>query len=188
MNINPEIEEKLLNLQRCHEKQMKGSHRSTSVALASNHHEYSTSPAKYSNTSRKHLANRTKEEDDEWFVETPKRRPPRTISSSDKRNASAVESNVNRIIRSVAQETTPTIPPSQIITTPTKPIKSNITPVKINPSTNTKVSPANLESKFDAVANKKESEKKKNLQVLSQIQFETLFSVHDFSYFIFCRN
>lgn len=145
---------------------MKGSHRSTSFALASNHHEYSTSPAKYSNTSRKHLANRTKDEDNEWFVETPKRRPPRTISSSEKRNSSAVESNVNRIIRSVAQETTPTTRPSQIIiTTPTKPIKSNITPVKITPSTNAKVSPTNFESKLDATAHKKESEKKKNLQV-----------------------
>lgn len=165
MNINPEIEEKLLNLQRCHEKKMKGNHRSTSFALASNHHEYSTSPAKYSNASRKHLANRTKDEDNEWFVETPKRRPPRTISSSEKRNSSAVESNVNRIIRSVAQETTPTTRPSQIITTPTKPIKSNITPVKITPSTNAKVSHTNFESKLDVTANRKESEKKKNLQV-----------------------
>lgn len=144
---------------------MKGSHRPTSVALASNHHEYSTSPAKYSNNLRKHLANRTKDEDDEWFVETPKRRPARTISSSDKRNASAVESNVNRIIRSVAQEATPTTRPLQIITTPTKPIKSNISPVKIIPCTNTKVSPANLETKLDTVTTKKESEKRKNLQV-----------------------
>lgn len=144
---------------------MKGSHRSTSVALASNHHEYSTSPAKYSNNSRKHVANRPTDEDDEWLVETPKRRPPRTISSSEKRNASAVESSVNRIIRSVAQEATPTTRPSQIITTPTKPIKSNITPVKIISSTITKVSPANLESKLDTVTTKKDSEKRKNLQV-----------------------
>lgn len=105
-NLNPEIEEKLLNLQRCHEKQMKGVQRPTSVALANNHHEY-TSPVKYSSTSRKHSASRPIDTDGDWVMDTPKRRPPRTTSFSEKgkaQNAAVVENDVNRIIRSVAEE------------------------------------------------------------------------------------
>lgn len=162
-NLNPEIEEKLLNLQRCHEKQMKGSQRPTSVALANNHHEY-TSPGKYSSASRKHTANRSMDDDDDWILETPKRRPPRTISSSEKRsvqNISAVESNVNRIIRSVAEETTPTRSTQQVITTPTK---TNITPVQSIANKITKI-PATSPEKVGIVPIKRDSEKKKHLQV-----------------------
>lgn len=85
---------------------MKGVQRPTSVALANNHHEY-TSPVKYSSTSRKHAANRPIDNDDEWIMNTPKRRPPRSTSFSEKgkaQNAAVVENDVNRIIRSVAEE------------------------------------------------------------------------------------
>lgn len=105
-NLNPEIEEKLLNLQRFQEKQMKGEQQSTSAALAHNHHEY-TSPAKQS-SARKRLPVRA-QEDVEWIVETPKRRPPRTNNPSEKKsmpNTSAqIENDVDRIIRSVEEET-----------------------------------------------------------------------------------
>lgn len=107
-NLNPEIEEKLLNLQRFQEKQMKGEQQSTSVALAHNHHEY-TSPIKQS-SARKRLSVRGVD-DEEWIGETPKRRPPRTISSSEKKTTtpntsnSQIEQDVDRIIRSVEEET-----------------------------------------------------------------------------------
>lgn len=80
-NLNPEIEEKLLNLQSRHERQMKGNQRPTSEALLNNHHEYS-SPMR----SRKHTTNRT-DEDDEWILDQPKRRPPRSHIYSDKRQS-----------------------------------------------------------------------------------------------------
>lgn len=106
-NLNPEIEEKLLNLQRFQEKQMKGDQQPTSIALAHNHHEY-TSPVKAASV-RKQTSSRT-QLDNEWLSETPKRRPPRANSSSEKKNshavtASTIESDVNRIIRSVEEET-----------------------------------------------------------------------------------
>lgn len=203
--MNPEIEEKLLNLQRCHEKQMKGVQRPTSVALANNHHEY-TSPVKYSSTSRKHSANRPIDKDDEWNMDTPKRRPPRSTSFSEKgkaQNAAVVENDVNRIIRSVAEETggsggggasggSPAIkspvkaePRSpikkhHIVSTPTKstastPIKSIIANNEIKPVSNT----ANEISPNRRLAQtKKDNEKKKQMQVSNDwkvITFEVVY-------------
>lgn len=86
---------------------MKGDQQSTSVALAHNHHEY-TSPMK--NSSARKRSSVRGHEDIEWVVETPKRRPPRTNSSSEKKNtlnsaSSAIENDVDRIIRSVEEET-----------------------------------------------------------------------------------
>lgn len=78
-NLNPEIEEKLLNLQSRHERKMKGNQRPTSEALMNNHHEYS-SPMK----SRKHTSSRN-DDDDDWMMDTPKRRPPRSSTYSDRR-------------------------------------------------------------------------------------------------------
>lgn len=200
-NLNPEIEEKLLNLQRCHEKQMKGVQRPTSVALANNHHEY-TSPVKYSSTARKHSANRAIENDDEWIMETPKRRPPRTTSFSEKgkaQNAAVVENDVNRIIRSVAEEaggvggvgavsgTTSTIKTpvkseprtpmkNQTVATPAKrtvptPIKSTI--VAAAAATETK--PINnvvneISPNRRMAQTKKDNEKKKQMQVSNDWQ------------------
>lgn len=196
-NLNPEIEEKLLNLQRCHEKQMKGVQRPTSVALANNHHEY-TSPVKYSSSSRKHAANRSLDNDAEWIMETPKRRPPRTTSFSEKgkaQNAAVVENDVNRIIRSVAEETgggtgvggsgsasgvTPTIK-TPIKSEPRTPLKKQqiaSTPVKRTVPTPLKSTIATVETKpVNNVAateispnrrlaqTKKDNEKKKQMQV-----------------------
>lgn len=130
-NLNPEIEEKLLNLQRYQEKQMKGEQQSTSVALIHNHHEY-TSPIKQS-PARKRPSSRTQPGDDDWQLDTPKRRPPRTSSMSDKKispaASAAIETDVNRIIRSVEEETaTETESKStKIITTPSpsKPVNNN---------------------------------------------------------------
>lgn len=99
---------------------MKGIQRPTSIALANNHHEY-TSPVKYaSSSSRKHLAGRPLDEDDEWIMDIPKRRPPRGNSFSEKKNAqnaAVLENDVNRIIRSVAEESGGT---SQVLSTPIK--------------------------------------------------------------------
>lgn len=132
VNLNPEIEEKLLNLQRCHEKQMKGGQRPTAEVLANNHHEY-TSPGKYPSGSRKHSASRT--EDEDWILDTPKRRPPRTTSFSEKKNAQnavVIENDVDRIIRSVAEESTST----QVSSSPVARADAQISPVK-KPAANT---------------------------------------------------
>lgn len=185
-NLNPEIEEKLLNLQRCHEKQMKGVHRPTSVALANNHHEY-TSPVKYSSSARKHPANRPLEADDDWIMDTPKRRPPRASSFSEKKNAqnaAVVENDVNRIIRSVAEESgvptvakTPLVEPQSPAKKPvTAPVATVATPIK-SPIKSPVKSPVVIETKpvsssvneispsKRAAQTKKDNEKKKQMQV-----------------------
>lgn len=108
-NLNPEIEEKLLNLQRCHEKQMKA----TSIVLANNHHEYASHTRSLSY--RKHPSTRQMDEDEEWIMETPKRKPPRTFAEKKiTQNLSVSENDVNRIIRSVAEEASD----SQVIKSP----------------------------------------------------------------------
>lgn len=172
---------------------MKGVQRPTSVALANNHHEY-TSPVKYSSTSRKHAANRAIDNDDEWIMETPKRRPPRTTSFSEKgkaQNAAVVENDVNRIIRSVAEESggvgggsasgvTSTVK-TPVKSEPRTPVKKHQvvpTPVKRTVPTPIKTTIAAAEPKpvNNAVANeispnrrlaqtKKDNEKKKQMQV-----------------------
>lgn len=85
-NLNPEIEEKLLNLQRYQEKQMK----SEPVAVSSPVPQYST-PVK-SNTSQKKRPS-SRHDDDDWILETPKRRPPKGGSNSDRKSESAGESS-----------------------------------------------------------------------------------------------
>lgn len=206
-NLNPEIEEKLLNLQRCHEKQMKGVQRPTSVALANNHHEY-TSPVKYSSTSRgKHAANRSIENDDEWIMETPKRRPPRSTSFSEKgkaQNAAVVENDVNRIIRSVAEESgsvgagsasaatttvkTPVkseprtpVKKHQIVPTPVKrtvptPINSTIATPEPKPVNNvvSEISPNRR-----LAQTKKDNEKKKQMQVRKWLDLKCTYVCFD---------
>lgn len=168
---------------------MKGVHRPTSIALANNHHEY-TSPVKYSSGSRKHSANRSLEEDDDWILDTPKRRPPRASSFSEKKNAqnaAVVENDVNRIIRSVAEESgvpsvtktpvktepqTPTKKPTTVtataaVTTVVTPIKS---PTKINVVNETKpaiVTPPEMSPAKRAAQTKKDNEKKRQMQVSS---------------------
>lgn len=190
-NLNPEIEEKLLNLQRCHEKQMKGVQRPTSVALANNHHEY-TSPVKYSSSSRKHAANRSLEDDSDWIVDTPKRRPPRASSFSEKKNAqnaAVVENDVNRIIRSVAEESggvtsvtktpikvepqTPAKKPTPVAATPIATVPSPIKTVAKTPTNSSLVnetksvsnSVSELSPAKRAAQTKKDNEKKKQMQV-----------------------
>lgn len=177
-NLNPEIEEKLLNLQRCHEKQMKGGHRPTSEVLANNHHEY-TSPVKYASSSRKHAASRPINDDDDWILDTPKRRPPRATSFSEKKNAqnaAVIENDVNRIIRSVAEESTST----QVVSTPAR-SDAQVSPVKKAAATNpVPASPVKNSITSDAkstvesspneknrrlAAIKRDNEKKKQIQV-----------------------
>lgn len=153
-NINPDIEEKLLNLQRCHEKQMKGDHRSLSSVLFNNHHEY-TSPTKQTPT-RKNVPLGRQAEDNEWILETPKRRPPKTTSFSEKKNiinAETVQNDVNRIIRAVAEE---------------KNVIQTVTPKKIAQSpqkTPNKLPLLSPEHNNNQAVIKGESEKKKQLQV-----------------------
>lgn len=77
-NLNPEIEEKLLNLQRYQEKQMKNE----PVVAPSPVPQYST-PVK-SNTSQKKRTS-SRHDDDDWILETPKRRPPKASSNSDRK-------------------------------------------------------------------------------------------------------
>ncbi|XP_037046022.1 nucleosome-remodeling factor subunit NURF301 isoform X4 [Bradysia coprophila] len=85
-NLNPEIEEKLLNLQRYQEKQMK----SEPVVAPSPVPQYST-PVK-SNTSQKKRTS-SRHDDDDWILETPKRRPPKGSSNSERKSEVVGESS-----------------------------------------------------------------------------------------------
>lgn len=122
---------------------MKGNQRPTSEALANNHHEY-TSPVKYTSGSRKHAASRPIDEDDEWMLDTPKRRPPRASSFSEKKNAqntAAIENVVDRIIRSVAEESTS----SQVTSSPAVRANAQTSPIKkttTTPTATTTVTPS----------------------------------------------
>lgn len=165
---------------------MKGVQRPTAIALANNHHEY-TSPVKYS-SSRKHAANRSLEEDDDWILDTPKRRPPRASSFSEKKNAqnaAVVENDVNRIIRSVAEESgvpsvtktpsktepqTPTKKPATVtapaaVTTVATPIKSPAKSNVVNETKPASVTPNEMSPAKRAAQTKKENEKKRQMQV-----------------------
>lgn len=84
--MNPEIEEKLLNLQRLQEKHMKGDQQSiTSIPTSES---IFNDPSK-SNYARKRISIRT--DDDDWLGETPKRRPARS-SGSPENNCSLIDS------------------------------------------------------------------------------------------------
>lgn len=148
-NLNPEIEEKLLNLQRYQEKQMKSEHATPS--LVHNHHEYTSSPAKQ--TPRKRPVSRT-HEDDDWHLDTPKRRPPKSNSLSEKKQSSAaaaaIETNVNKIIQSVEKEAAAEAKEAK----DTKPSPKSATPSPTKPN-NRRIA-----------AIKRESEKKKQQQQL----------------------
>lgn len=85
-NLNPEIEEKLLNLQRYQEKQLK----SEQVVVSSPVSQYST-PVKSNTSQKKHPTSR--HDDDDWILETPKRRPPKISGNSDRKSESAGESS-----------------------------------------------------------------------------------------------
>ncbi|EAT35210.1 AAEL012607-PA [Aedes aegypti] len=96
-NLNPEIEEKLLNLQRYQEKQMKTDDRSAAIALQHNysnmssnreHHHHHSTPVK-----SKKRSHRGEDDDDEWMMDTPKRRPTKSGGSS----LSSVERKVHHV-------------------------------------------------------------------------------------------
>ncbi|XP_055307648.1 nucleosome-remodeling factor subunit NURF301-like, partial [Sitodiplosis mosellana] len=175
-NLNPEIEEKLLNLQRCHEKQMKA----TSIVLANNHHEYTSHMR--SPSYRKHPLNRQMEDDEDWIMETPKRRPPRTLSEKKiTQNSSVCESDVNRIIRSVAEEASS----SEVIKSPvfsdkqstTRPTECAVVTETMKGNTND----ANVISQTNEIGQtkrsvtiKRDNEKKKQMQMKLYRQKEQL--------------
>lgn len=158
-NLNPEIEEKLLNLQRFQEKKMKTDHPPTPTTLAHNHHEY-TSPMK-STSARKRPLSRTL--DGDWIVETPKRRPPKANSSSEKKsNQATVDASidVNRIIQSVEEETAVnegrTMPSTNVATettistTPAKSAKPSPSKSSDKPVSNRQLAAIKRESKKKA--------------------------------------
>lgn len=126
-----------MNLQRYQEKQMKSEN--VTPALVHNHHEYTSSPAKQ--TPRKRPVSKT-HEDDDWQLDTPKRRPPKSNSTSEKKqssvSAAAIETNVNKIIQSVEKEAAAEakeakdvkLSPKSVTTTPTKPNNRRIAAIK----------------------------------------------------------
>lgn len=73
-------------------------------SLAHNHHEYTSANKQ---TPRKRPVSRT-HDDNDWQTETPKRRPTKSGTHSDRKvssaSAAAIETNVNRIIQSVEKE------------------------------------------------------------------------------------
>lgn len=77
--------------------------KATSIVLANNHHEYTAHMR--SPSYRKQAPNRQTDDDADLIMESPKRRPPRSFSEKKvAQNLSMSENDVNRIIRSVAEE------------------------------------------------------------------------------------
>lgn len=146
---------------------MKGVQRNSSVALANNHHEY-TSPSKHSFSSRKHTLKQQFDDDNEWILEPLKRRPPRNSSFSEKQspqNVTVAENDINQIIRSVAEETKSNDP--HTVTTDEPISNEKCTENKIETKKYTDV-PFKTEKSFsdqNGTPFKKDSEKKKNMQV-----------------------
>lgn len=170
-NLNPEIEEKLLNLQRCHEKRMKGTQRTTSFVLANNHHEYSSHIK--SSASRKNPTNRQMDDDDDWMMEIPKRKLQRTNVSEKKTLHNFHENDVNRIIQSVAEETSSSSEVvRQAVRINTQTIKTKSVNTTEKPEEGTSIKESNNEkSRTDEnftriMIAKKESEKRKQMQVI----------------------
>lgn len=93
-NLNPEIEEKLLNLQRYQEKQMKTDDRSAAIALQHNYSNLSSNREHHHSTpvKSKKRPYRGEDDDDEWMMDTPKRRPTKSGGSS----LSSVERKVHQ--------------------------------------------------------------------------------------------
>jgi nucleosome-remodeling factor subunit BPTF len=101
-NLNPEIEEKLLNLQRYQERQMKGGNVSYNEGNSST---FSTSPCNspYPHSdgsitpppvkSRKRVKD---EEDDEWVLDTPRRKYPRSNAAT---STPIVEKKVENFVK-----------------------------------------------------------------------------------------
>lgn len=99
-NLNPEIEEKLLNLQRFQEKQMKVGEPSTStIATPSSSASYITNVNNITNTvpvktvSKKRPASRG-DDDEEWVMDTPRKRPSRT---TEKKPLVTVNTNFTKV-------------------------------------------------------------------------------------------
>lgn len=106
-----------------------------------NHHEYS-SPGK-----RRHTLNRV--DDDDWVVDTPKRRPPRTQTYSDKKNvAGRSATNAGQTRHSPASvDTTRSMNTSKLTT-------ASRTPPTSKTSTSTLPAPRKLQQDHEQSANR----------------------------------
>ncbi|XP_031787989.1 nucleosome-remodeling factor subunit NURF301 isoform X3 [Nasonia vitripennis] len=117
-NLNPEIEEKLLQLQRYQEKQMKGTEGATTGAQS--HSTPVTSapraPARKRPTSTSHTPASTtpavtqattNEKDNEWITETPKRKPPSKQENRD-------NSKSHKLPESLDNDSTPKNRPNKL--------------------------------------------------------------------------
>lgn len=141
-NLNPEIEEKLLNLQRYQEKQT-----SSHAGAAANHSQSSSSgspmakPPGNGHGSRKRPNQRSPLDDDDWVLDTPKRRPPAGSSTS---------------ANNVADATSADRTPGSASATPTKKGDASIGSAETSPTT-----PAAPVNKRSLAAKKRESDKKK---------------------------
>ncbi|XP_053689324.1 nucleosome-remodeling factor subunit NURF301 [Sabethes cyaneus] len=81
-NLNPEIEEKLLNLQRYQENQMKTDDRgNAAIALQHNYSNMSATREHSTPVKAKKRSYRGEDDDDEWMMDTPKRRPTKSIAN-----------------------------------------------------------------------------------------------------------
>lgn len=160
--------------------------KSTSIVLANNHHEY-TSNIK-SPSYRKHPSNRQIKDDDDWIMQTPKRRPTRSFSEKKTAPTSVGESDVNRIIRSVAEETSS----PQMIESPLKTDTKNAFKLgeakvvtgsignAINTTPKSKVD-ENSHTKCPSMM-KRDNEKKKQIQVRQNVYLKLLWITLTFEY------
>lgn len=163
-NLNPEIEEKLLNLQRYQEKQMKAVAAEPQEAIVTpmQIQQPYLSPAKSSSSSKKRPSSRS-QDDDDWVLDTPKRRPVRASAPSDRKyhamNTGSDEVSPPMTIPAPKLILVKTIPKpvnTEIIVTPTK---SSARPAADAPMNNRRLA-----------AIKRESDKKKQ-QHQQQVKF-----------------
>ncbi|XP_055538687.1 nucleosome-remodeling factor subunit NURF301 [Wyeomyia smithii] len=81
-NLNPEIEEKLLNLQRYQENQMKTDDRgNAAIALQHNYSNMSATREHSTPVKAKKRTYRGEDDDDDWMMDTPKRRPTKSVGN-----------------------------------------------------------------------------------------------------------
>lgn len=134
-NLNPEIEEKLLNLQRYQEKQMKGEPFDASNFSTSSHASRNiTSPDDFdddnSRTSSTKVSKRRRDahdaSDDEWVLDTPKKRGSKYDKSTDRERK---RDYLNEFKKTIGQDNAEKNESPQVIVkteTPINQIKKNI--------------------------------------------------------------
>lgn len=175
-NLNPEIEEKLLNLQRYQEKQMKTDDRST-TAIALQHNYSNMSSTREHSTPVKPKKRSYKDDDDEeWMMDTPKRRPTKSgsssVSSIERKNPSVpcvldVSNRKRTVSQSESSSTVAVVTPATCPVIPPPAVAASVTNNDLPPTITENPAPVyNARSE----AARRSNEKRKQQQALLQQQ------------------